>query len=143
MKNLKYLAAAGPAVAVSVLGLTLAGCIGYVEPSGRADVLVRSPVVAVDADMGVPDDYVYYPGYQVYYSGNRHQYIYRDGRSWVSRGSPPRVSTEVFHAAPSVRLDIHESPWAHHATVIRQYPRGWTPPRGRNGERGNEGGNRR
>lgn len=142
MKTLKYLAAARPAIAVSLLGLTLMGCIGYVEPSGRADVLVRSPVVVVDADRSAPDDYVYYPGYQVYYSDHRHQYIYRDGRSWVSRGSPPRVSAEVFHAAPSVRLDFHDSPSAHHTTVIRQYPRGWQPPRGRHGERGNEGGDR-
>ncbi len=65
----------------------------------------------------VQDDYVYYPGYQVYYSSNRRQYIYQDGRSWVSRPAPPRVSVDVLFASPSVRLDFHDSPAIHHARL--------------------------
>ena len=142
MKPIKYLAAAHPAIAASIIGLTLAGCVGYLEPTGRTDVLVQPPVVLVDPALNVPDDYTYYPRYQVYYSSNRRQSIYRNGRSWVSQRSPPRISAEVFHAAPAVRLDVHNSPWANHSTVVRQYPRSWTPPRGRNGDSDNKGGDR-
>ena len=76
----------------------------------------------------VQDDFTYYPGYQVYYSNNRHQYTYQDGRSWVWRPEPPRVSVAVLATAPSVRLDFHDSPAAHHATVVKQYPKHWAPP---------------
>jgi hypothetical protein len=74
------------------------------------------------------DDYVYYPGYQIYYSSNRRQYVYLQGRSWVSRPAPPRVSVEVLFASPSVRLDFHDAPSIHHASVVRQYPKHWSPP---------------
>ena len=76
----------------------------------------------------VQDDYVYYPGYQVYYSSNTRQYVYQEGRSWVSRPAPPRVSVDVLFASPSVRLDFHDSPAIHHAAVVRQYPKHWAPP---------------
>ena len=33
----------------------------------------------------VQDDYVYYPGYQVYCSSNHRQYIYLENRAWVTR----------------------------------------------------------
>jgi hypothetical protein len=86
--------------------------------------------VYVESGVVVQDDYVYYPGYQIYYSSNRRQYIYREGRSWVSRPAPPRVSVGVLFASPSVRLDFHDSPANHHATVVRQYPKHWAPPGG-------------
>lgn len=113
-------------------GIALTGCVGYVEgPHAR----VYAPAPSVYVEAGVPDDYVYYPSYQVYYSPNRHHYIYRDGRAWVSRPAPPRVSAEVLFASPSVRLDFHDHPSNHHTTIVRQYPKHWTPPgenRGRN-----------
>jgi hypothetical protein len=71
---------------------------------------------------------VYYPGYQVYYSGNTRRYVYLEGRSWVSRRAPPRVLADVLLASPSVWLDFHDSPALHHAAVVRQYPKNWTPP---------------
>jgi hypothetical protein len=83
----------------------------------------------------VQDDYVYYPGYQVYYSGRTHQYIYQDGRSWVTRNGPPRVSVDVLFASPSVRLDFHDSPSIHHAAVVRQYPKHWSPAGSNHGNR--------
>jgi hypothetical protein len=76
----------------------------------------------------VEDDYVYYPGYQVYYSRNRRQYVYLEGRSWVARPAPPRVSVEVLVASPSVRLDFHDAPSTHHSKVVQQYPKHWAPP---------------
>jgi hypothetical protein len=84
----------------------------------------------------VHDDYVYYPGYEVYYSSSRRQYTYRDGRSWVSRPAPPRVSVDVLFASPSVRLDFHDAPSVHHERVVRQYPKHWAPP-----GHGNKGNN--
>jgi hypothetical protein len=87
----------------------------------------------------VQDDYVYYPGYQVYYSGSRRQYTYLEGRSWVSRPAPPRVSADVLIDSPSVRLDFHDAPASHHATVVQTYPKSWTPP---GWSHGNKGGNK-
>jgi len=71
------------------------------------------------------DDYDYYPGYETYYSRNRHEYVYRDGNAWVRRPAPRGVSTEVILASPSVRLDFHDSPEQHHSKVIKSYPKTW------------------
>jgi len=108
----------------------LTGCVSHTDgPHHHARTYSTPPPVYVESRAEVlRDDYVYYPGYQVYYSSNRRQYIYRDGRSWVSRPAPPRVSVEVLFASPSVRLDFHDSPSLHHATVVRQYPKHWAPP---------------
>jgi hypothetical protein len=108
----------------ALLGVLTAGCVGYVDGPRHGGVYVQPPSVGVV----VQDDYVYYPGYQVYYSNTRRQYTYRDGRSWVSRPAPPRVSAEVLFASPSVRLDFHDSPSIHHSKVVRQYPKHWAPP---------------
>lgn len=108
----------------------LTGCVGYVDGPGPARVHAQPPAVYVQPAVVVQDDYVYYPGYQVYYSSSRRQYTYRDGRSWVSRPAPPRVSAEVLFASPSVRLDFHDSPARHHTSVVRQYPKHWAPPGG-------------
>ncbi len=103
----------------------LTGCI--VAPQPRT-VYVSPPPVYVEAGAGFQDDYVYYPGYQVYYSSHRRQYVYLQGNAWVSRPAPPRVSVDVLFASPSVRLDFHDAPSIHHATVVRQYPKHWAPP---------------
>jgi hypothetical protein len=99
-------------------------------------VYAPPPPVYVESAVVLEDDYVYYPGYQVYYGSNRRQYVYREGRAWVSRPTPPRVSVEVLFGSPSVRLDFRDAPAAHHATVVRTYPKNWPPP-------GWNGGNRR
>ena len=33
----------------------------------------------------------------------------------------------MLMAAPSVRMDFHDSPANHHAEVVKQYPRNWSP----------------
>jgi hypothetical protein len=114
---------------------TLTGCIGYVDRPNQGNVYVAPP--AVENTVVVQDDYVYYPGYQVYYSSSRRQYIYLEGRSWVTRPAPPRVSVDVLFASPSVRLDFHDSPAIHHATVVRQYPKNWAPPGSNQGQKEN------
>ena len=88
----------------------------------------------------VQDDYVYYPGYQVYYSGNTRQYVYLEGSAWVTRPAPPRVSADVLFASPSVRLDFHDAPAVHHETVVQTYPKNWAPP---GWNHGNKGGNKK
>ena len=106
----------------------LTGCVGYVDGPRHARGYARPTPVYVETGVVVQDDYVYYPGYQVYYSGNTRQYIYLEGSAWVSRPAPPRVSVDVLFASPSVRLDFHDAPAIHHATVVQTYPKNWAPP---------------
>jgi hypothetical protein len=121
----------------TVLLGALTGCIGYVDGPPQARAYSPPPPVYLDSGIVVQDNYVYYPGYQVYYSGNTRQYVYLEGRSWVSRPAPPHVSVDVLFASPSVRLDFHDSPSIHHAAVVRQYPKHWAPP---GSDRRNQGG---
>jgi hypothetical protein len=122
----------------------LTGCIGYVDGPRYGSVYAPPPPGYVQSGVVVQDDYVYYPGYQVYYSSTRRQYIYLEGRSWVTRPTPPRVSADVLFASPSVRLDFHDSPAVHHATVVRQYPKNWAPPgTGRGKKEGRDEGNKK
>jgi hypothetical protein len=118
------------AVVIIVGGMamfTLTGCVGYVD---RADTSEMYPVgPTVQTTFVIEDDYVYYPSYQIYYSSRRHQYAYRDGQNWISRPAPHGVSIRQLEASPSVRLDFHDSPVQHHETVIRKYPKNWSPPR--------------
>jgi hypothetical protein len=132
MNRTRHLAAGkiGFLLCTALLG-ALTGCIGYVDRPGRGEVYVQPP--------SVQEDYVYYPGYQVYYSSYRRQYIYLEGRSWVSRPAPPRVSVDVLYASPSVRLDFHDSPANHHASVVKTYPKNWAPP---GSSHDNKGGNK-
>jgi hypothetical protein len=110
----------------TVLLGALTGCIVDRPRQGR--VYVAPPPVYVEREVVVQPQYVYYPGYQVYYSSNTRQFVYQEGRSWVTRPAPPRVSVNVLFASPSVRLDFHDSPSLHHAAVVRQYPKRWAPP---------------
>jgi len=121
MKRTKH-SKIGLVFGAALLG-AVTGCVGYVDGPSAGGVYVQPSATVV-----VQDDYVYYPGYQVYYSSSRRQYIYRDGRSWVSRPAPPRVSADVLIASPSVRLDFHDSPSIHHSSVVKTYPKNWSPP---------------
>ena len=125
MKNKRPFSASGSFCLLfgAVLLGTLTGCVTRVERAQPGEVYVAPPVVVIE------DDYVYYPQYETYYSNSRHQYAYRDGRSWVSRPAPRGVSVDVLFASPSVRMNFHDSPAQHHATVIKQYPKNWSPPR--------------
>jgi hypothetical protein len=108
----------------AVLLATLTGCVGYVD-GPRAGVYVAPPVV--ETGVVVEDDYVYYPGYDVYYNSSRHQYAYLEGGAWVSRPQPHGVSIDVLLASPSVRMNFHDSPGNHHAEMVKRYPRNWVP----------------
>jgi hypothetical protein len=114
----------------SALAVTLTGCI---VDGPRARVYVAPPVV--EAPIVVQDDYVYYPGYDMYYSSNRHQYLWLEGGAWVTRPQPRGVSVNVLLGSPSVRMDFHDSPAFHHAEMVRRYPRNWAPPGGNHGQK--------
>ena len=98
------------------------------EGSGQVTVYQDRPTVQGYATVSFQDDYDYYPGYETYYSRNRHEYVYRDGNTWVRRSEPRGVSVSVLLAAPSIRLDFHDSPEQHHGTVVQSYPRNWHRP---------------
>ncbi len=110
------------------------------EPSAQAVVAVQPPApaalvqpaspppatVLVQTDVVMPDDYVYYPQYEVYYSSSRSQFGYWDGGAWLWRPAPPNVAANVVFASASVRMDFHDSPALHRESVARSYPRNWT-----------------
>jgi hypothetical protein len=112
--------------AALLITVTVTGCVGYVHGPRHGSAYVAH------------DDYVYYPGYQVYYSNTRRCYVYLEGRSWVERPAPPRVSVDVLLRAPSVSVDFHDHPSRHHTTVARQYPKQWAPPGRGNNQRPND-----
>ncbi len=80
-------------------------------------------VMAAQPEILVQDDYLYYPQYGVYYSNSRRRYVYQEGSTWVSRPAPPQVGISILLASPSVHMEFHDSPAAHHADVIRSYRR--------------------
>ena len=100
---------------------------GCVSGPGRSSVRVHASSGYTHTGVIMEDDYVYYPGYEVYYSSNRRSYVYRDGRNWVTRPAPPRVAIEVLLASPSLRVDFRDSPERHHADMVKRYPRNWRP----------------
>ena len=111
------------------LSSALAGCVGHVDGPRHVKGYAPPPSDYVETEgVMLQDDYVYYPDYQVYYVSNRRQYVYLQDRSWVSRSVPPRVPADALFASRSVRLDFHDSPSVHHASVVRQYPKHWVTP---------------
>lgn len=94
--------------------ILVTGCVvrdrGYAPPP---------PVAIVDSD-----DYVYYPGDEVYYDNTHRLYVYQDNGAWIRRAAPPRF----WHREdPSVPMNFHDAPERHHPDVVRQYPRTWRP----------------
>jgi len=112
-------------LSAALLALNTGCAVRVDEPAGAA-VYVAPPTVVVQ------DDYVYYPGYDIYYNSYRHQYAYLEGGAWVSRPQPRGVSVNVLLASPSVRMDFHDAPALHHAAVVQKYPKNWAPPAQKN-----------
>lgn len=73
------------------------------------------------------DSYIYYPAYGVYYNTTRHQYVYREGRSWVNRSNLPPAWARNLASTPEVAVDFHDAPEKHHAVVAQNYPANWRP----------------
>jgi hypothetical protein len=126
METVKFLAGpAGCGLGAILLLLTSTGCVGYVD-GPRAGVYAAPPVVEAGGEFS--DDYVYYPGYEVYYNSRRHQYASLDHGNWVAQSAPRGVSVNVLLASPSVRMNFHDSPALHHAAMVQQYPKNWKSP---------------
>jgi len=106
----------------AMLLIMLTGCVGYVEGPSTGYAFATQ------------DDYVYYPQYECYYSVSRHQYAYREGNAWVARSAPRGVSADVVTASPSVKMNFHDSPAQHHAAVVKQYPKNWSPAAAKSGQ---------
>jgi hypothetical protein len=100
--------------------IMLASCI--VEPLPRRVYVEPAPEAVV-----VPDDYIYYPDYEIYYNPYTQLYWYMAGGVWVSGPIVPGIAMRVMLRSPSVRLNFSDSVANHHAMVARQFPRGWRP----------------
>ena len=88
-------------------------------------ITLNPPVVVAPA--AIPDTYIYYPSYGVYYNQRNRQYYYQNGNVWVNQPQPQGVSILELQASPFVNMDWHDSPEHHHAEMQRQYPRNWRP----------------
>ena len=100
----------------------VAGC--YNAPKNGA----RIPGSATPVAQGIGHDtYIYYPAYEVYYNATRHQYVYREGRSWVNRPDLPKAWAGNLADTPQVPVEFHDAPEKHHATIARNYPKNWHP----------------
>jgi hypothetical protein len=117
----------------AVLLATTTGCTGYVTRP-RPEGAYAPPA---DVTVAVQDDYVYYPGYGVYYNSSRREYAYRDGNTWVSQPAPRGVQVAALRASPSVKMDFHDSPANHHAETVQKYPKNWAPPGAKQGGKAN------
>ena len=124
-QNRFFKADAAGCVLGAMLLTTLTGCVGYVE-GPRAGVYAE-PAVPVDAGFVGQDDYVYYPGYEMYYGSRSHQWYDREGSSWVAHRAPRGVSADRLQSSPSVKMDFHDSPANHHSAVVQKYPKNWAP----------------
>jgi hypothetical protein len=133
-KNHSLAASATGLIAFISLAAALTGCAPS-APSTTTVTQVTPPASAPSPTVVAVDDYDYYPGYEVYYSRTRHDYMYRDGNSWVRRSQPQGISAEVLFALPSVRMDFHDSPERHHETVVHNYPRDWKRPDSKHDDR--------
>lgn len=124
--RISSLAAATGVLAGAALLMLLTGC----ETDGSAQVTLYGdrPHGYGTATVMFEDDYDYYPGYEVYYSRNRREYVYRDGNSWVRRSQPRGITVNALLSLPSVRVDFRDSPERHHESVVRSYPRNWRRP---------------
>ena len=95
------------------------------QPPSVPPTVVQPPAAGTPAV--VPDDYVYYPNYGVYYNSRRHLYHYLRGDTWVTQPAPEGVTVDALQASPSVNMEFHDSPALHHAEMLKRYPRDWKP----------------
>lgn len=134
---------------LGIAALVLAGCAGTAgvtypsyEPTGYAAPSYGQRVYANGApgypgqpvyapgQVGyaqqpyAPDDYMYYPAAEVYFSASRGEYVYREGDQWVHRREPPRG---FDRRTPYVRTHYRDDPEHHHDEVRSAYPRDWRP----------------
>ncbi|MDB6115368.1 MAG: hypothetical protein JWQ83_627 [Lacunisphaera sp.] len=111
--------------ALLAAGLCFSGC----ADSPRVVMLATHPTVAqLQAARGVEPGYVYYPDYELYYSRNYEQYVFRYNHAWMHQTRPPEAIAGDLAAARSVPMNFRDDPVRHHAEISRLYPRSHPRP---------------
>ncbi len=108
-------------IAGSCLMAALTGCM--TAGSGPSSHYPTRP--AVQASLGLEDDYDYYPRYEIYYSRRRNEYVYRDANAWVRRSDLRGITLAMLQSGPVVRMPFHDSPEFHHGSIVQSFPRNW------------------
>lgn len=108
-------------VPVAACWLALSGCVD----APRVQTLAVQPNLAqLQTARGVRANYVYYPDYEVYYSRNYQQYVFRYNYAWMTQGTPPPgLPPAVLESARTVPMVFHDEPSRHHAEVVLIFPR--------------------
>jgi len=101
--------------------------IRSIQDAQSVGIVINPPIVVSSPVVVVQDDYLYYPGYAIYYNTYRHQYAYLNCDAWIWAPAPQGVTVEVLLASPSVHMDFHDSLANHHREMIQKYPRDWRP----------------
>jgi len=112
-------------VAPPVAVAPTAPAVASAPSAPTAPPVAQAPSLAAPAV--IPDDYIYYPNYGVYYNHQQRLYQYMKGNAWVAQTTPEGVSVNVLQASPWVNMDFHDAPARHHAEILKQYPRDWKP----------------
>ena len=116
----------GLALGAAVLAL-LTLLAGDASAQGVAVPASVTPPVVVTAPIVLPDEYIYYPAYGIYYNGRRQQYFSLRGKSWLIGAQPFGVEINTLRATPFVNVDFHDSPARHHEEILKRYPANWHP----------------
>lgn len=109
--------------------LVWSGCSGFPQVGAGA----HHPTSAqLQTAMQWEDHYIYFPGYEIYYNRTQSTYVYLTVDGWAERFEPPpEVDLQALLASPFVEAPFNGRPAAHHARMIRDYPRDWGLPKPR------------
>jgi hypothetical protein len=113
-------------VAPPVAVAPTAPAVASAPSAPTAPPVAQAPSLAAPAV--IPDDYIYYPNYGVYYNSRQHLYLYLKGDVWVTRPAPEGVTAKALQTSPWVKMDFHDPPARHHAEMLKKYPWDWKPP---------------
>lgn len=117
---------AWPALGLTASLLLWTGCASFPQVGTGA----HHPTPAqVQTAMKWEDHYLYFPGYEIYYNRTQGTYVYLTVDGWTERfAPPPEVDTPSLLASPFVEAPFSDRPAAHHARMMREYPRDWGLP---------------
>ena len=109
-----------------LLGAVLLGTLSQSAGNAQAQsvgIVINPPVVVAAPPVVAQNDYLYYPGYAIYYNRYQHQYAYYNGDAWVWTLAPQGVALDDLLASPSVHMDFHDSLEKHHKDMLQRYPK--------------------
>jgi hypothetical protein len=106
--------------------LLLAGCADSPPWGTWSKAPSQQQIAAV---LRRPNTYIYFSNYQIYHNPARSEYVFWDGKTWVTSPQPPEeLSAELLRDSPAVALELRDHPAKTHAEVVRRYPRDWRSP---------------